>query len=91
MADLLLGRGASIDLADTYGENPRIKAGENGHAQVVQILLVKGASLDQPTSEEATPSLAAKAKGHNAVVRPLLQQGSVLESSRRSSVLKTHS
>ena len=45
-ARLLLGKGATVDLAGKMGKTPLFMACQNGHESTARLLLGKGATVD---------------------------------------------
>ena len=72
---LLLETGkVDVDLKDSGGETPLLKAAGSGHEAVVKLLLEKGAQLETKSSSGRTPLSWAAGGGHLTVVERLLQE-----------------
>jgi hypothetical protein len=82
-ANILIRRGQSVDLKDSYGRTPLAWAAGNGHEAVVKLLLEKGAELETKGIKDKffgmTPLAWAAGNGHEAVVKLLLEKGAELE------------
>jgi hypothetical protein len=78
---LLLGAGASVDLATTDdGSTPLYIACRGGHVECTRLLLDAGASVDLATTDNGeTPLYIACWKGHVECVRLLLGAGASLD------------
>jgi ankyrin repeat protein len=78
-ANILIIRGQSLDLKDSYGRTPLSYAAEKGHEAVVKLLVEKGAELEAKSYGDRTPLLWAAGNGHEAVVKLLVDGGAELE------------
>ncbi|KAL7948570.1 hypothetical protein V8C42DRAFT_254682 [Trichoderma barbatum] len=78
-AEILLERGMSPDLRDSYGLTPLSYAAANGHEIVVWWLLERGADVKIKDNSSHTPLSYAAANGHKIVVQLLLDRGADVE------------
>lgn len=76
---LLLDRGADVNLKESEGRTSLCWASESGHIEVVRLLLKKGADLEAADGYGWTPLHLALWSGHIEVVRLLLEEGADLE------------
>lgn len=72
MMKLLLTANAVVDLPDTHGFTPFLKAAERGHLQAVQQLLAAGANPHHRSRGHDTALHRASTGGHDAIVGHLL-------------------
>ncbi|XP_030046487.1 ankyrin repeat domain-containing protein 17 isoform X2 [Microcaecilia unicolor] len=72
--ELLISRGAHIDVRNKKGNTPLWLAGNGGHLDVVQLLVQAGADVDAADNRKITPLMAAFRKGHIKVVRYLVKE-----------------
>jgi hypothetical protein len=72
-ANILIIRGQSLDLKDSYGQTPLSWAVKNGHEAVVKLLVDKGAELEAPL-------LWAAEKGRKAIMKLLLKKAVDIDS-----------
>nr|XP_056713374.1 ankyrin repeat domain-containing protein 17 [Euleptes europaea] len=72
--ELLLSRGAHIDVRNKKGNTPLWLAANGGHLDVVQLLVQAGADVDAADNRKITPLMAAFRKGHVKVVRYLVKE-----------------
>ena len=77
--NLLLEKGAELEVKDERNRTPLWYAARNGHKTVVQQLLEKGAELEAKDERNRTPLWYAVRSGHEAVVQLLLEKGAKLE------------
>ncbi|KAE9195294.1 hypothetical protein PF004_g20472 [Phytophthora fragariae] len=73
--ELLLERGASMELADAAGQTALMIAASKGHVDAVNVLLQAGASIGKKTLRGATALSAAYLGGHHQVARILVENG----------------
>lgn len=72
--ELLIGRGAHIDVRNKKGNTPLWLAANGGHLDVVQLLVQASADVDAADNRKITPLMAAFRKGHVKVVRYLVKE-----------------
>ncbi|XP_070582823.1 ankyrin repeat domain-containing protein 17 isoform X2 [Erythrolamprus reginae] len=72
--ELLISRGAHIDVRNKKGNTPLWLAANGGHLDVVQLLVQGGADVDAADNRKITPLMAAFRKGHVKVVRYLVKE-----------------
>eukprot|EP00079_Xenopus_tropicalis_P014526 XP_004911128.1 PREDICTED: ankyrin repeat domain-containing protein 17 isoform X5 [Xenopus tropicalis] len=72
--ELLISRGAHIDVRNKKGNTPLWLAANGGHLDVVQLLVQAGADVDAADNRKITPLMAAFRKGHVKVVRYLVKE-----------------
>jgi ankyrin repeat protein/uncharacterized protein YceK len=75
VAELLLVRGASVDLRTDRKETPLHLAASLGHAPVAMLLIAHGADVEARDHQGATPLHAAAGIGHLAVAQALVEDG----------------
>ncbi|KAH8807390.1 ankyrin repeat-containing domain protein, partial [Xylogone sp. PMI_703] len=77
MVELLLNRGANIEVKCSQGRTPLFIAASNGYEEVVRVLLERGANIEAEDHRGWTPlSIALKdTRRHASVVRLLLKYG----------------
>ncbi|XP_012691221.2 ankyrin repeat and KH domain-containing protein 1 isoform X2 [Clupea harengus] len=72
--ELLIIRGAHIDVRNKKGNTPLWLAANGGHFDVVQLLEQSGADVDAADNRKITPLMAAFRKGHVKVVQYLVKE-----------------
>ncbi|KAM4808328.1 ankyrin repeat domain-containing protein 17 isoform 3-T3 [Rhinophrynus dorsalis] len=72
--EMLISRGAHIDVRNKKGNTPLWLAANGGHLDVVQLLVQIGADVDAADNRKITPLMAAFRKGHVKVVRYLVKE-----------------
>uniref|UniRef100_A0A6Q2ZIT2 K Homology domain-containing protein n=1 Tax=Esox lucius TaxID=8010 RepID=A0A6Q2ZIT2_ESOLU len=72
--ELLINRGAHIDVRNKKGNTPLWLATNGGHFDVVQLLVQAGADVDAADNRKITPLMAAFRKGHVKVVQYLVKE-----------------
>ncbi|XP_062309106.1 ankyrin repeat and KH domain-containing protein 1-like isoform X4 [Osmerus eperlanus] len=72
--ELLIIRGAHIDVRNKKGNTPLWLAANGGHFDVVQLLVQAGADVDAADNRKITPLMAAFRKGHVKVVQYLVKE-----------------
>ncbi|KAL0994681.1 hypothetical protein UPYG_G00125760 [Umbra pygmaea] len=72
--ELLIIRGAHIDVRNKKGNTPLWLAANGGHFDVVQLLLQAGADVDAADNRKITPLMSAFRKGHVKVVQYLVKE-----------------
>ncbi len=78
-AELLLDRGASINVADKNGVQPLHLAASNGHTNMVELLLDRGATgIDAPDNNGWQPIQCAAENGHTSVMIALISHGATI-------------
>ncbi|CAK7210845.1 hypothetical protein SBRCBS47491_000916 [Sporothrix bragantina] len=76
VVELLLDKGADVEVKDNCGMSPLSFAAEGGHEAVTRLLLEKGADVEAKDNYDGwTPLLLAAKQGHEAVARLLLENG----------------
>lgn len=79
--ELLLSKGADIDLGKENGASPLYIACQEGHDTIVQILLTKGADINKCTKNGTSPLTIACQEGHESIVQTLVDSGANINSS----------
>ncbi|XP_029439484.1 ankyrin repeat and KH domain-containing protein 1-like isoform X2 [Rhinatrema bivittatum] len=72
--ELLINRGAHIDVRNKKGNTPLWLAANGGHIDVVQLLVQAGADVDAADNRKITPLMSAFRKGHIKVVQYLVKE-----------------
>ncbi|XP_051019248.1 ankyrin repeat and KH domain-containing protein 1 isoform X8 [Acomys russatus] len=72
--ELLINRGAHIDVRNKKGNTPLWLASNGGHFEVVQLLVQAGADVDAADNRKITPLMSAFRKGHVKVVQYLVKE-----------------
>ncbi|XP_043924865.1 ankyrin repeat and KH domain-containing protein 1-like [Protopterus annectens] len=72
--ELLINRGAHIDVRNKKGNTPLWLAANGGHFDVVQLLVQAGADVDAADNRKITPLMTAFRKGHVKVVQYLVKE-----------------
>ncbi|XP_023677104.2 ankyrin repeat and KH domain-containing protein 1-like isoform X5 [Paramormyrops kingsleyae] len=72
--ELLINRGAHIDVRNKKGNTPLWLAANGGHFDVVQLLVQAGADVDAADNRKITPLMAAFRKGHVKVAQYLVKE-----------------
>ncbi|XP_064628158.1 ankyrin repeat domain-containing protein 17-like isoform X2 [Lineus longissimus] len=67
--ELLLSRGAAVDVKNKKGNSPLWLACNGGHLDVVQLLVSTGADIDSQDNRKVSCLMAAFRKGHVKVVK----------------------
>ena len=75
IAELLVQRGASVDIFNEKQETPLYQAARNGKVAIARLLIDHGANLHSADSNGWTPLHAASQRGHLGVVKLLLRRG----------------
>jgi len=75
MVELLLDKGADVNVVDQNDHTPLHHTAGNGHKQVVELLLAKGANVNAKMHYDLTPLHIAASEGHKDVVELLLAKG----------------
>jgi ankyrin repeat protein len=84
-AQLLLDKGAHLDIADHDGRTPLLWAADNGREATVRLLLDKCARIEAADQIYGrTPLSWAASKGHQAVVQLLLDRGADVDAADNS-------
>ncbi|XP_052704712.1 uncharacterized protein LOC128180618 [Crassostrea angulata] len=77
--ELLLSKGADINLCMEDKASPLSIACQNGHDSIVQLLLSKGADIDLCKENGASPLYIACKNGHDSIVQLLLSKGADID------------
>lgn len=80
IVQLLLHKGANINLCGEDGASPLYIACENGHKNIVQFLLETGAMINLCKNNGASPLLIACQNGQESTVEHLLKNGADVNS-----------
>lgn len=75
MVQMLLDRGADVNLGTVYGKTALVEASARGHAQIVQMLLDRGADVNKRGEFNPSALNVASKKGHTQIVQMLLDRG----------------
>jgi ankyrin repeat protein len=75
IVNLLLEKGADVNLKDNFGTTPLKSAALNGHMRIVKLLLEKGADVNLTDKYDKTPLHWAVFNGHMEIVNLLLEKG----------------
>lgn len=74
IVEVLIERGAKVDVRDVGGRTPLMLAATNGHVGLLRTLLGASAAVDARTQSGMRASLYAAAGGHMQVMKVLLQR-----------------
>lgn len=74
MCELLIKRGASVDLKEFFGWTPLMLAAQLGNIPLCRLLIAAGASLDAKDKENRTPLMWAVLRNHDDVCKLLINQ-----------------
>ncbi|XP_069055397.1 ankyrin repeat and KH domain-containing protein 1 isoform X3 [Pleurodeles waltl] len=72
--ELLINRGAHIDVRNKKGNTPLWLAANGGHFDVVQLIVQAAADVDAADNRKITPLMSAFRKGHIKVVQYLVKE-----------------
>ncbi|XP_069508766.1 ankyrin repeat and KH domain-containing protein 1 isoform X2 [Ambystoma mexicanum] len=72
--ELLINRGAHIDVRNKKGNTPLWLAANGGHFDVVQLVVQAAADVDAADNRKITPLMSAFRKGHIKVVQYLVKE-----------------
>ena len=75
---LLLSRGAHVDVCNAHQQPPLLCAARTGSSQAVALLLDAGAQIETCDVTKTTALMAAAAEGHADVISLLLDRGMCL-------------
>jgi ankyrin repeat protein/beta-lactamase regulating signal transducer with metallopeptidase domain len=75
VAELLLDRGARVELTPRGDASPLMIAAGHGHGELVRLLLARGADSNRIVPGDGTPLIAAVRGGDAEIVRILLAEG----------------
>jgi len=75
VAEILLDRGARVDLVPRGDASSLMIAAEHGHEELVRLLLARGADPNRVVPGDGTPLIAAVRGGEVEIVRLLLAEG----------------
>lgn len=76
---VLLGHGATVDLADPFGNTALMQAAAYGSTAVAAILIENGAKIDEENRQGETALIKAAKTGHTAVAKLLLEKGAAVD------------
>ena len=79
IVELLLEKGASLDIQDNYGRTVLIRAVVQGHSPIVELLLEKGASPDIQDEYGMTALMRSVVLRHSRIVELLIEKGASLD------------
>ena len=82
--DLLLSRGAKMEVTDRHGRSAVMIAAGEGHLGVLEYLVGKGASTGEVDREGLSALCWGCLRGHLSVVRALIEKGAPLDHTDRS-------
>jgi ankyrin repeat protein/glyoxylase-like metal-dependent hydrolase (beta-lactamase superfamily II) len=77
--DVLLAKGAHLDIRDLTGDTPLLLAARDGRTEIVRLLLAKGASQNEKDAMGSTPLHLAALNGDKALVEFLISKGAPLD------------
>ena len=83
IVQLLLTKGASIEVADKDNSTPLHRAALHGHTSTVKLLLSKGASIEVTDVDNNTLLHRAALDGHTSIVELLLSKGASIEATNK--------
>ncbi|WP_265027666.1 ankyrin repeat domain-containing protein [Wolbachia endosymbiont (group B) of Chorthippus parallelus] len=74
IVELLLERGADINIEGKNASTPLHYAADKGNFRVAKLLVERGANIDTKNSNQKSPSQLAKDKNHQTIVKLLLNK-----------------
>ena len=77
ICDLLISRGANVNMEDAHNQTPLWIAANEGHADICNVLIQKDAFIDAMDAAKITPLLIASKKRHKDVCKTLILNGAV--------------
>ena len=69
ICDLLISRGANVNMEDAHNQTPLWIAANEGHADICNVLIQKDAFIDAMDAAKITPLLIASKKRHKDVCK----------------------
>ena len=75
IANLLIDRGADIDLRNSQTYSPLLLALSYGYPEVAEKLIAKGANINFTTQDNITPLMRALSNNHTEIARELIARG----------------
>lgn len=79
VCELLIDKGAEINIQDWEGWSTLHKTCQKSHPYVVQLLLDRGAQVDLQTNNGETALMIASSHGYSAIVKLLLDRGAKVD------------
>lgn len=77
ICDLLISRGANVNMEDAHNQTPLWIAANEGHADICNVLIQKDAFIDAMDAAKITPLLIASKKRYKDVCKTLILNGAV--------------
>lgn len=77
VCQLLLEKGADLNLEDKYGQTCLYYAIKQGHEEIVEFLINNGIDVNKVDKRKVTPVIYAEKVGQNRIVEMLIQHGAV--------------
>ena len=81
--NLMIEKGANINIEDNYGQNCIFYAIREGRVEVVELLIEKGANINQIDKKKMTPYIFAERYGGQRICELLLKHGAVKSKSEK--------
>jgi len=75
IVELLIAKGAPLNLRDKRGYTPLLNAVSRGYRDIAQLLLAKGAAIDEKDPMGSTPLILAALDGQKDIVELLISKG----------------
>jgi ankyrin repeat protein len=79
VVDLLLRRGANVNVESKYGLTPLMRAAQRGHRDTVELLLERGAQINAASLDGDTALILAARAGRGDMVRLLRGKGAEID------------
>jgi ankyrin repeat protein len=89
--NLLLEKGADVNIKTLDGRTPLHNAAEAANKNVVELLISKGAKVNVKNDSDCTPFFYAVVRGHKEIINLLLANGAEIDVKDRKAKIMLHS